>query len=387
MFTIQTLNAISAVGLAKLPKDAFTVTEQIDRPDGILVRSAKMHDMTLPDSLLAIGRAGAGVNNIPIDVCSEKGIVVFNTPGANAQAVAELTIGGLILASRNIAAALNWAQTLKGKGDAVPALVEKGKNQFVGPELKGKTLGIVGLGAIGAKVANIALHLGMNIVGYDPYISVEAAWNLSRQVVHCSNLSELLAQCNYLSLHLPVTAQTKGFLNSAAFSACKQGVHILNFARGELVDVPALLAALKNGKVAGYVTDFACDALLGVDKVTCLPHLGASTPESEETCAVMAAQQLADYLLNGNITNSVNLPNVSQARAGDHRICILHKNEPGLISSITAVTTDAALNIENMVNKSRSTMAYTMLDITGTIPPTLAPLISAIESVVRVRIL
>lgn len=387
MYTIKTLNSIAAAGLARLPAAQFAVDNNADAPAGILVRSAKMHEMPLPDSLLAIGRAGAGVNNIPVDACSEKGIVVFNTPGANAGAVAELTIGGLVLASRNVAPAIRWADALKGQGDAVPGMVEKGKGQFVGPELHGKKLGVVGLGAIGVKVANMALHLGMQVYGYDPYISVEAAWNLSGEVIHCAQLGEILSQCDYITLHLPVNASTKGFLNASALASCKQGVRVLNFARGELVDNEALLAALAAGKVAAYVTDFPCEALLDQPGVTCIPHLGASTPESEENCAVMAADELADYLLNGNITNSVNLPAVTQARAGDKRICVIHKNEPGLIAGITAVTTGAALNIENMVNKSRGNMAYTMLDATGALPADLQTKLEAIPGVIRVRIL
>ncbi len=387
MFTIKTLNSIAPAGLARLPAATFAVDNETDAPDGILVRSAKLHDTPLPDSLLAIGRAGAGVNNIPIDKCSAQGIVVFNTPGANSGAVAELTIGGLVLASRNVAAAVRWADGLKGQGDAVGGLVEKGKNQFVGPELRGKKLGVIGLGAIGVKVANAALHLGMEVLGYDPYISVEAAWSLSGEVQHCVNLSEILSQCDYITLHLPVNDQTKGFIGAAALSVCKHGIRILNFARGELVDNNALLPALASGRVAAYVTDFPCDQLLGVPGVTCIPHLGASTPESEENCAVMAADELADYLLNGNITNSVNLPAVSQARAGDRRICVIHKNEPGLISGITALTTAAALNIENMVNKSRGNMAYTMLDATGAVPDTLQQDLAAVPGIIRVRIL
>lgn len=387
MFTIKTLNSIAPVGLARLSSALFAVDNECDAPDGILVRSAKMHEMTLPENLLAIGRAGAGTNNIPVDKCTEQGIVVFNTPGANAGAVAELTIGGLVLASRNVAAAMQWARGLKGQGDAVPAMVEKGKGQFVGPELRGKKLGVVGLGAIGVKVANAATHLGMQVYGYDPYISIDAAWNLSRSVVHCINLSELLAQCDFITLHLPVNANTKGFVNAAALATCKQGVRILNFARGELVDNAALKAALASGKVAAYVTDFPNEEVLDLPGVTCIPHLGASTPESEENCAVMAADEVADYLLNGNITNSVNLPAVAQPRAGDKRICVIHKNEPGMIAAITAAATGAGVNIENMVNKSRGGIAYTMIDVSGVPDAALAQDLAAVAGVVRVRIL
>ena len=387
MFTIKTLNSISAAGLSKLSANLFRVDNDCDEPQGILVRSAKMHDMTLPDSLLAIARAGAGVNNIPLDKCSQQGIVVFNTPGANSNAVAELAIGGLVLASRNLAPALAWAAGLKGQGDAVGALVEKGKSQFVGPELRGKSLGVIGLGAIGVKVANGAVHLGMDVYGYDPYISVEAAWNLSRSVIRCVNLNDIITKCDYITLHLPLNNQTRGFLNATTLAGCKPGVRVLNFARGELVDNAAILGALEQGKVATYVTDFPCEELLGVPGVVALPHLGASTPESEDNCAVMAAEEIADYLLNGNIANSVNLPNVSQPRAAGRRICVIHKNEPGLISAITTVTTQAGLNIENMVNKSKKDMAYTMLDATGPVSRDLEQQMAAIPAVVRVRIL
>ena len=387
MFDIKTLNNISPAGLAKLGPSQFRIDEEGAAAQGILVRSAQMHEMELPDTLLAIGRAGAGVNNIPVEKCSEAGIVVFNTPGANAGGVAELTIGALVLASRNLWPAMQWVQGLAGEGDAVAKLVEKGKGQFVGPELAGKQLGVVGLGAIGVKVANAAAHLGMDVYGYDPYISVDAAWMLSRSVTHSVSLTELLAQCDYITLHLPVNDQTRGFMNEGVFRGCKPGLRLLNFARGELVDNAAAQAALANGQLAAYVTDFPKEELLGVPGVVCIPHLGASTPESEDNCAVMAAEQLADYLLNGNIKNSVNLPEVVLPRAAGKRVCVLHKNEPGLISAITAVTTEAALNIENMMNKSKKDMAYTLLDVTGPVSAQLAQPLEAIPSVVRVRVL
>ena len=387
MYRVQTLNQIAAAGLARLSQNRFQVENDAEAPDAILVRSASLHEKELPDSLLAIARAGAGVNNIPLDRCSEKGIVVFNTPGANSGAVAELTIGALIMGSRNLTAANAWLNGLKGKDVDLAKEVEKGKKQFVGPELYGKKLGVIGLGAIGVKVANDAVHLGMEVYGYDPYISVEAAWNLSRSVVHCVNLSEVLSKCDYLTLHLPVTPQTKGFLNASAFASMKEGARLLNYARGELVDEAALLDALDNGKLAGYFTDFPTQALLGRSDVMCTPHLGASTPESEENCAVMAADELRDYLLNGNIRNSVNMPTVTQERAGGRRICVLHRNEPGLINAITNVTTEAGLNIENMVNKSKKDMAYTMLDATGIFHPDLVENLAALPKVVRVRVL
>ena len=386
MYTIKTLNAISPVGLAKLPPHLFEVDSDAAEPQGILVRSADLHDMPLPDSLLAIARAGAGTNNIPIDKCTAAGIVVFNTPGANANAVAELVVGALVAGSRNMPDAVNWAQGLKGS----PTLakdVEKGKKQFVGPELRGKVLGVIGLGAIGAKVANAAVALGMEVLGYDPYISIDAAWSLSRSVQHCVSLADMLPRCDYLTIHVPYIPSTKHTINAQTLNLCKDGVRVLNFARGELVDTAAMLAALENGKAAQYFCDFPSEELLGVKGVYCTPHLGASTPESETNCAVMAAAELSDYLKNGNISHSVNLPDVSQPRAGGRRVCVIHKNEPGVISAITGVLTSASLNIENMVNKSRKDVAYTMIDVTGNLDPALAGKLAAAGSVIRVRIL
>ncbi len=386
MYTIKTLNAISPVGLAKLAPNLFEVDNDTDAPQGILVRSADMHDKPLPESLLAIARAGAGTNNIPIDKCTEAGIVVFNTPGANANAVAELVIGALVAGSRNMSDAIVWAQSLKGS----PTLakdVEKGKKQFVGPELRGKTLGVIGLGAIGSRVANAAISLGMEVLGYDPYISIDAAWSLSRSVQHCISLADMLPRCDYLTIHVPYMPSTKHTINAQTLNMCKDGVRVLNFARGELADNAAILAALDSGKVAQYFCDFPSEELLGVKGVCCTPHLGASTPESETNCAVMAAAELSDYLKNGNILHSVNLPDVQQPRAGGRRICVIHKNEPGVISAITSVMTSANLNIENMVNKSRKDVAYTMLDVTGSLDAGLAERLAAAEPIIRVRIL
>ncbi len=386
MYTIKTLNAISPVGLAKLPANQFEIDNNAANPDGILVRSADMHEMTLGDNLLAIARAGAGTNNIPIDKCTEAGIVVFNTPGANANAVAELVLGALVAGSRNLPDAIQWAQGLKGS----PTLakdVEKGKKQFVGPELRGKVLGVIGLGAIGARVANAAVAMGMEVLGYDPYISIDAAWSLSRSVQHCVTLGDMLPRCDYLTIHVPYTPATKNTINAQTLAMCKDGVRVLNFARGELADTDALLDALGTGKVAQYFCDFPSEALLGVKGVYCTPHLGASTPESENNCAVMAANEISDYLKNGNILHSVNLPDVQQPRLGGRRICMIHKNEPGVISAITGVLTDAHLNIENMVNKSKKDVAYTMLDVTGTIDDALAGQLAGIGAAIRVRIL
>ena len=386
MYTIKTMNAISPVGLAKLPANQFEINNEANDAQGILVRSADLHDVALPKSLLAIARAGAGTNNIPIDQCTEQGIVVFNTPGANANAVAELVIGALVSGSRNVPDAVQWAQGLKGSATLAKD-VEKGKKQFVGPELRGKTIGVIGLGAIGARVANAAVALGMEVLGYDPYISIDAAWSLSRSVQHCVTLGDMLPRCDYLTIHVPYLPSTKNTINAQTLALCKDGVKLLNYARGELVNTDALLEALDTGKVSGYMTDFPTEALLGRPGVICTPHLGASTPEAEDNCAVMAAQELSDYLKNGNITHSVNMPEVHQPRAGGKRICIIHKNEPGMISQITALTTEAGLNIENMVNKSKKNMAYTMLDATGAVNNALAAKLSAIPAVVRVRIL
>ena len=386
MYRIKTLNAISPVGLAKLPANQFEIDNEAADAHGILVRSADMHSMELPKSLLAIARAGAGTNNIPIDACTEQGIVVFNTPGANANAVAELVVGALICGSRNVPDAVQWAQSLKGSATLAKD-VEKGKKQFVGPELRGKTLGVIGLGAIGARVANAAVSLGMEVLGYDPYISIDAAWSLSRSVQHCVTLGDMLPRCDYLTIHVPYMPSTRNTINTQTLAMCKDGVRVLNFARGELADNTAVLDALGSGKVAQYICDFPAEELLGVRGVICTPHLGASTPESETNCAVMAAGELSDYLKNGNITHSVNLPDVSQPRVGGRRICMIHRNEPGAISAITGILTDANLNIENMVNKGKKDVAYTMLDVTGTMDDTLADRLAGIEACIRVRIL
>ena len=386
MFTIKTLNAISPVGLAKLNKNLFDVSVGTDAPDGILVRSADLLNTTFNDNLLAIARAGAGVNNIPLDRCSEQGIVVFNTPGANANAVAELVIGALVSGSRNVPDAVQWAQGLKGSATLAKD-VEKGKKQFVGNEIKGKTLGVIGLGAIGSRVANCAIELGMEVYGYDPYISIDAAWNLSSQVRHCVNLNDMLPLCDYITIHVPYLPTTKDTINVQTLALCKDGVKILNYARGELVNTEALLEAMETGKVSGYMTDFPSEAILGKPGIVCTPHLGASTPEAEDNCAVMAAKELSDYLKNGNIAHSVNLPDVSQPRVGGKRICIIHRNEPGAISAITGILTAANLNIENMVNKGRKNVAYTMLDVTGSVDAGLTAQLSGIDAAIRVRIL
>lgn len=383
---ICTLNKIAACGTARFGA-GYQVGEELQGADGVLVRSAAMHDMALPESLLAIARAGAGVNNIPVEDCSAKGIVVFNTPGANANAVKELVLAGLFLSSRRIVEGANWAQTLKGEGDAVGKLVEKGKSAFAGPELKGKKLGVIGLGAIGVLVANAAVALGMDVYGYDPFLSVDAAWRLSRAVHHAATLEEIYAQCDYITVHVPLTADTTGMLGKDAFAVMKDGVRILNFARAGLVDSKAMLAALESGKVAAYVVDFPTAEMLGVKNVLAIPHLGASTPESEDNCAVMAAGELTDYLENGNITHSVNFPDMKVARSGDARICVLHKNVPNMLAQISAVVSAVGINIASMTNKSRKELAYTVLDIEGTAKEAVIRDILAIHDVIRVRLL
>lgn len=383
---ICTLNKIAACGTARLG-DGYTVTDTMTDAAGVLVRSAAMHDMELPESLLGIARAGAGVNNIPVEGCSQKGIVVFNTPGANANAVKELTLAGLLLASRKILPGAAWAQSLKGEGAAVGKLVEKGKSAYAGPELLGKKLGVIGLGAIGVLVANAAAALGMEVYGYDPFLSVDAAWKLSRDITHATSLDTIYAQCDYITVHVPLTPDTKELINETSIAAMKDGVRILNFSRDGLIDSNAMLAALESGKVARYVVDFPTEDMLGVENVIVLPHLGASTPESEENCAVMAADELKDYLENGNITHSVNFPDVKAARSGDARVCVLHRNVPNMLAQISSVVAASGANIEMMTNKSRKDYAYTMLDIGGRVADGVSDAIKAIDGVIRVRVL
>lgn len=386
MYNVKTLNKIAACGTDLLDRSKYTVGDDIDNPQAILVRSASMHEMELGDDLLAIARAGAGVNNIPVDKCSEKGIVVFNTPGANANAVKELVILGLLISSRKVTAAIDWAKTLKGKGDEVGKLVEKGKSQFVGPEIKGKKLGVIGLGAIGALVANAAAELGMEVIGADPFLSVQGALNLSNKVKYVKSNKEIFETCDYITVHVPLTPETKDMINADVIKTMKKNVRIMNFARGGLVNEDAVVEALANGGMAAYVTDFPGDKILGVDGVVALPHLGASTPESEDNCAVMAANEIKDYLENGNIVNSVNLPNVSMAMTGDAKICVIHKNVEGLIAKITACITEAGMNIENMESKSKKDYAYTVLDVKGN-ADSVADKIRAGESVISVRVI
>ena len=387
MYNVKCLNKISPVGLARFGAN-YTCGEDVENPEAILVRSASMHEMELPSSLLAIARAGAGVNNIPLDKCSEAGICVFNTPGANANAVKELVIAGLLLASRKIVPGIEWAKGLKGKGAEVGKLVEKGKSQFVGPENSGKRLGVIGLGAIGILVANAAKSLGMEVYGYDPYLSVDAGWGLSRSTKHAQTLDEIYANCDYITLHVPLTPDTKEMINAESIAKMQDHVRILNFARGDLVNSADILKALADGKVASYVTDFPTDEMLGAEGVIAVPHLGASTPESEDNCARMAADELKDYLENGNILHSVNLPNVSMPRdPAFTRVCIIHRNVPNTISLLAGKLADAGINIENMQSKSRKDYAYTILDVTGDFSSDSAKKMEESEDIIRVRVI
>ncbi len=434
MYRIKTLNKISPAGLSVLDQTRYTISTDVENEDGILVRSADMHDYAFPDALRAVARAGAGTNNIPIDRCSEAGIVVFNTPGANANAVKELAVCALLLASRKISDGVAWVKEQAAAGADVEQAVEKGKSQFVGPELSGKMLGVIGLGAIGVQVANIATKLGMTVFGYDPFLSVDGALSLSRLVHRAMDLETIYKNCDYITLHVPQTPETKGMFNEDAFHMMKGGVRILNLARGTLVNDDDMLAALDSGKVACYVTDFPNGKILrgknvvaiphlgastpeseencavmaaqelkdylengNIDfpngkilrgkNVVAIPHLGASTPESEENCAVMAAQELKDYLENGNIQNSVNLPTLVQPWSGVSRLCIIHRNAPGAIASITGVLSKDGVNVANMTNKSKKDYAYTVVDVDSRIGESVADTIRALDVVLRVRLL
>ena len=387
MTEILKLNSIAGVVKENLTEDKYTITENAENPVGILVRSADMLSYEFPESVLAVARAGAGVNNIPCDVCAEKGIVVFNTPGANANAVKEMVLGAMIASSRNIIEASDWAKTLKGNGDAVGKMAEKGKGQFVGPEIMGKTLGVVGLGAIGGLVANSAVALGMNVIGYDPFVSVEAAWKLSRAVKKADDLEEIYAKCDIISLHVPQIDATKGMINSDTIAKMKDGVIILNFARGGLVKDADVISACESGKIYKYATDFASDALIGAKNVVVFPHLGASTPESEDNCAVMASKELKEFIENGNIVNSVNYPNVSLNKTGNARITVMHKNTSNMVGRITAAIASSGENISGMINASKGDYAYTIIDIDNEFKPEVVDFIKAIEDIIRVRVI
>ena len=386
MYNIKTLNAISTEGLAGMDNAKYAVSSDAEAPDAIMVRSAKLHDYAFNPELLCIARAGAGTNNIPVDKCAEEGIVVFNTPGANSEAVKELVICALLISSRDVVGGVQWVKSIADKGDDVAAAVEKGKKAFVGPELYGKSLGVIGLGAIGAKIARAALAMGMRVYGYDPYLSVDAAWNLSSSIEHASTVDAIYEKCDYITIHVPYMESTKYMINAEAIGKMKDGVRIINLARGELVNDDDIIAALKSGKVAKYVTDFPNGKTAAADGVIAIPHLGASTPESEDKCAVMAAREIADYLENGNIKNSVNMPAASMTRNGKYRICVIHKNIPDMIAKITGLLSSKGINIENMVNagsKARP-FAYTMID-TDSVTDDLESAIMSVDGVIRVR--
>ena len=382
---IQTLNKIAEVGTQQFDANKYSVSDNQENPDAILVRSANMHEMELGSNLLAVARAGAGVNNIPIDKCTEKGIVVFNTPGANANAVKELVIGGLFVASRNLPSAQEWVQTLNGKDDEIPKLVEKGKSQFVGPEIMGKTLGVIGLGAIGCMVANTAIKLGMDVVGYDPFLNAFTALRLNPKIVVVNNLAALYKASDYITIHVPYNKDTANTINKETIGQMKDGVIILNYARGELVNDDDIIEALATGKVAKYLTDFPNKKVLGVKNIIATPHIGASTPESEDNCAKMAAKELIDYIENGNVKYSVNLPDAEMS-AVDTRICIIHKNIPSLLSKVTKILGKALINIENLVNKSKGAIAYSMIEVDKIDDEVIAKL-NATEDVYKVRVI
>ena len=390
MYKIQTMNKISAEGLSLFPHGKYEVAGAILDPDAVIVRSADMHETEIPASVRAIARAGAGVNNIPVARCTERGIVVFNTPGANANAVKELVVAALLFSSRPVFQAESWVKTLADKGDEIPTLAEKGKSQFVGPEIQGKTLGVVGLGAIGARVANAAQALGMEVIGYDPFISVDAAWSLSRAVHRAESLDALLAKADYITLHVPQTDATKGLINAEKIALMKDGVRLLNFSRGGLVINGDVIAAVNSGKIACFVSDFSDEALLKTDRVICLPHLGASTPEAEENCARMAVQQLMDFLENGNIVNSVNFPKCraeGPVPPAGARLCIANKNVPNMLGQITAAIAAAGLNIESMTNQNRTDIAYNLIDLDAPVSDEIVEQLRAIGGVVSVRVI
>ena len=386
MKNILCLNKIAKIGTDNLDPVVYNVGTEVADPDAIMVRSAAMHEMTFDKKMLAIARAGAGVNNIPVDRCATEGIVVFNTPGANANGVKELAICALMLASRDVVGGVKWAASLAGTAD-VAKQVEKGKSQFAGVEIKGKTLGVIGLGAIGGLVANAAVELGMNVVGCDPFLSVDAAWNIDSRVHKAATFEDVFKVADYITLHVPATKDTKGMICEKSLAIMKDGVRIINLARADLVASADVKAALESGKVASYVTDFPTEETVGVEGIVAIPHLGASTAESEDNCAVMAAIELDEYLRYGNIKNSVNYPNVSMPMSGDKRVCVLHANVPNVISQVTTIVGGTGANIENMMNKSKGDNAYTVVDVTGDVSDETVAKLAAVEGVYRVRVI
>lgn len=385
MFKIMTVNKIAPRGLELFPRDQYEVASELSNPDAIIVRSSPLHEMEFPESVKAIARAGVGTNNIPVERCTEKGIVVFNTPGANANAVKELVVAGLLLSCRRIHEGISWTKSLLGQTSDIPGMVEQNKNQFAGPELLGKTLGVIGLGAIGVMVANAAIGLGMRVIGYDPFISVESAWRLSREVIRAEGLESLLRQSDFLTLHTPLTDKTRGLLNEERFAVMKKGVRIMNFARGGLVNNEDLIKALKTGQVAKYVTDFPEEKLLNVENVLCVPHLGASTPEAEENCAVMAVNQLKTFLETGNITRSVNFPDCVLERTGNVRLTVSNFNIPNMVGQITGVLAEEKINISDLLNRHKDGIAYNIIDLDSDLSPLALQRIQAVDGVIRVR--
>lgn len=387
MTKINCLNPIADCGLTLLPADKYEITEDVNAAEAILVRSASMHEMDLSENLLAVARAGAGVNNIPLDKCAEKGIVVFNTPGANANGVKELVVAGMLLASRDILGGAEWVKDNKEDAD-IAKTAEKAKKAFAGNEIYGKKLGVIGLGAIGAKVANIAVRLGMEVYGYDPFVSVEAAWGLSRSVKHITDVNDIYKNCDFITIHVPLLDSTKGMINKDALDQMKDGVVFLNFARDILVDEDAMKEALSTGKVKKYVTDFANPNIAGVKNVICTPHLGASTQESEDNCAIMAAKEIRDFIENGNIKNSVNYPSVSAgAVETDGRVTVCHKNIPNMLTQFTGVFAKENINVSSMVSKAKGDYAYTILDTDAAVSADAAKALEAVAGVVKVRVI
>ncbi len=387
MYNILTMNKIARCGLDRLARGNYEIGTEINAPNAILVRSADMHSMEIPPSVLAIARAGAGVNNIPVSACTQRGIVVFNTPGANANGVKELVIAAMLMSSRNLYDGITWVNSLRESNGDIPAMVEKGKSKFVGPELQGKTLGVIGLGAIGVMVANAAASLGMKVLGLDPFISVESAWKLSHQVIKAPNIDTLVAKSDYITLHVPLNNETKGLFNAERIAKMKKGARLLNFSRSGLVDNAAVKAAIADGKLGGYVIDFPEAELLGMDRILCIPHLGASTPESEDNCAIMAADQVSRYLEYGNIKNSVNFPDCEMTPTGRTRITLININVPKVISQVTTILGESGLNIDEMLNKNRGEIAYNIIDVSDNVPNELVEKLRKVNGVVAVRVI
>ncbi len=387
VYHIKLLNKISSIGTDVFDKEKYTYSEAEENPDAILVRSASLHEMKFGENLKCIARAGAGINNIPVEKCSEKGIVVFNTPGANANAVKELTMAALLLASRKITEGIAWVNSLKGQCDDVAKEVEKGKSAFLGPELYGKKLGVIGLGAIGAMVANTAYHFGMEVMGFDPYMTIDNAWSLSRAIKKAQSREEIYAQCDYITIHVPSTPETRGMICESTIHQMKDGVRIVNLARGDLVVNKDVIAAVGQGKIGAYVTDFPCGELLGVPGIVTIPHLGATTPESEDNCALMAVKECMAFLEQGNIKNSVNYPEVILPHTGNFRLCIFHKNIPSMLSQVSSVVSDMKINIENMINKSKKDNAYTIIETNDEITESAIEKIRSIQGIVRVNLI